>query len=423
MFMRRKNLLIVVFIAAWTASLYAQKEVYIIEPHPLMPGYQAATNIHDIAFHSGLIWVAIDVSNDGALKYNGVDWTSIPVAKHVHHVDEGCDTIEGIIADHSACITVDYLNNIWIGSISHGISKRLSDTDTIWATYTKNCGLAGDIIRKIITVKDTVWVATKSGLTRIIGNTNFKTYRNELPDTNIMCLAIDKSKNIWVGTVAGLSKFNGISWKMEYPVTGGKNHINAITVEDNGNVWVSVHQSGQADKTGLYMYNGSSWTKKSDEEFFHLAFDKKGHLWAATLRDGVKNFNGNFWTQYTTEDGLFHNKIGSIAVDSSGAVWIGCFGGLTKIYDTTTQPQLVIQNFKNENEFISIFPNPTTGKLRIIGHSMFDMRLSDIKIYDIDGKLQTVENRISENEIDISHLAPGIYFLRIDRKTVKIVKQ
>jgi len=56
------------------------------------------------------------------------------------------------------------------------------------------------------------------------------------------------------------------------------------------------------------------------------------------------------------------------------------------------------------------------------------MRLSDIKIYDIVGKLQYSENRIldigkSEIVLDISHLANGMFFFKIDGKTMKFVKE
>jgi len=53
------------------------------------------------------------------------------------------------------------------------------------------------------------------------------------------------------------------------------------------------------------------------------------------------------------------------------------------------------------------------------------MRLSDIKIYDIVGKLQQAESSKQNEEIvlDISHLSAGIYFLKVDGKMVKIVKE
>jgi len=74
---------------------------------------------------------------------------------------------------------------------------------------------------------------------------------------------------------------------------------------------------------------------------------------------------------------------------------------------------------------IQVFPNPTNGQIRITGYPISDMRLSDIKIYDIVGKKQ--ESRISEigqSEIvlDISHLANGLYFLKVDGKVFKIIK-
>ena len=75
---------------------------------------------------------------------------------------------------------------------------------------------------------------------------------------------------------------------------------------------------------------------------------------------------------------------------------------------------------------IEIYPNPTTGKITITGFPMSNMRLSDIKIFDIIGKLQ--ESRISdigksEIVLDISHLSAGVYFLKVGGKVVKIIKE
>jgi len=43
--------------------------------------------------------------------------------------------------------------------------------------------------------------------------------------------------------------------------------------------------------------------------------------------------------------------------------------------------------------------------------------LSNVEVYDIVGKLQK-----AEIEIDLSHLANGLYFLKINGKMFKIVK-
>jgi len=80
---------------------------------------------------------------------------------------------------------------------------------------------------------------------------------------------------------------------------------------------------------------------------------------------------------------------------------------------------------------ITVYPNPTTGELTI---DMSDMRyeMSDMRceIYDIYGKkmsqISNLKSQIS-NQINISHLPAGVYFLRIQTEnkmiTQKIIKQ
>jgi len=51
--------------------------------------------------------------------------------------------------------------------------------------------------------------------------------------------------------------------------------------------------------------------------------------------------------------------------------------------------------------------------------------MGNIEIYDIYGRkhISRFTFHDSHIEIDISHLATGIYFLRIDGKTLKLVKE
>jgi hypothetical protein len=68
-----------------------------------------------------------------------------------------------------------------------------------------------------------------------------------------------------------------------------------------------------------------------------------------------------------------------------------------------------------------IYPNPTSNQLRITN---YELRMGNIEIYDVVGRLQQskIVNLQSEIIIDISHLPAGMYFLYIDRKTIKIIK-
>jgi len=84
-----------------------------------------------------------------------------------------------------------------------------------------------------------------------------------------------------------------------------------------------------------------------------------------------------------------------------------------------------IQDY-SENNRITVFPNPTTGELRITN---YDLRFTCIEVYDLYGKKMKFEivNLKSEIVTDLSHLNSGIYFVRIytDKEVVtrKIIKQ
>ena len=97
---------------------------------------------------------------------------------------------------------------------------------------------------------------------------------------------------------------------------------------------------------------------------------------------------------------------------------------------TVTQNACVGINEIEQNTAIKVFPNPTNGQLRVTSYGSAPLTdqnrtLSIVEVYDIVGKLQ--ESRISEigkSEIvlDISHLANGMYFLKVDGKVFKVIK-
>jgi len=71
---------------------------------------------------------------------------------------------------------------------------------------------------------------------------------------------------------------------------------------------------------------------------------------------------------------------------------------------------------------ILIYPNPTTGELRIENG---ELRIVNIEVFDIYGKkLNDFQFSIlnSQLKIDISHLSAGVYFLRIGERMFKVVK-
>lgn len=76
---------------------------------------------------------------------------------------------------------------------------------------------------------------------------------------------------------------------------------------------------------------------------------------------------------------------------------------------------------EREENIPILYPNPTSGKLTIENEQL---TIENVEVYDALGKLlqSTIVNQKSEITIDVSHLEKGIYFLRMDNKVAKIIK-
>jgi len=80
------------------------------------------------------------------------------------------------------------------------------------------------------------------------------------------------------------------------------------------------------------------------------------------------------------------------------------------------------------NENVTVYPNPTTGKFSVVSSQLSEMTGEvEIEIFDVVGRKYDVgaKNILPDDEIeiDISHLASGIYFVKINGITKKITKK
>lgn len=93
--------------------------------------------------------------------------------------------------------------------------------------------------------------------------------------------------------------------------------------------------------------------------------DKAGNLWFGTTGDGLFKYDGKFFTQYTTSNGLNHNSVNHILEDKDGKIWIGTDAGLV-LYDGKTFKEIKIPFRKNipanRYEVLSIMQDKS-GKL------------------------------------------------------------
>lgn len=85
-----------------------------------------------------------------------------------------------------------------------------------------------------------------------------------------------------------------------------------------------------------------------------------------------------------------------------------------------TNSEVGIDEFTRNDLPFTIFPNPTTGELKIESEKL---KVNKAELFDIYGKLLAIYDLRLTTKIDISHFPVGIYLLRIDGITIKIAKQ
>ena len=81
-----------------------------------------------------------------------------------------------------------------------------------------------------------------------------------------------------------------------------------------------------------------------------------------------------------------------------------------------------IETITNDPSQITVYPNPTTGQLRITN---YELRIDNVEIFDVMGKKLSSHHLIptSSNQLDISRFPAGIYFLKMTTETEIVTKK
>jgi hypothetical protein len=99
--------------------------------------------------------------------------------------------------------------------------------------------------------------------------------------------------------------------------------------------------------------------------------------------------------------------------------------GITKFEYKVTVTRSDVSIIETEcNVPLQVYPNPTTSQLRIANYKLRNNTI--IEIFDMVGRnvgTYCIHLENTEIIVDLSHLSAGMYFLKVDGKTVKFVKE
>jgi predicted phosphodiesterase len=164
----------------------------------------------------------------------------------------------------------------------------------------------------------------------------------------------------------------------------------------------------------LYFLNGYSGAKK----YYPTPF--------ASMPDSSITGVSNYLSLFTGRFGQNGNPTYSHVSVSTDCIIITTYEVLPNGADALLDEIKMAKNIcdSSHHEFldkISIYPNPTTGELRMENG---EWRITNVEIYDIYGKnVSNLISHISNQKINISYLNSGIYFVMIDTEQGRIIKK
>jgi len=113
------------------------------------------------------------------------------------------------------------------------------------------------------------------------------------------------------------------------------NNVNCINIYKN-HLWAGT-EGGVIKwdlKTGSYQ-KFTTAEGLAHNNIVSIAIDSSGNKWFGTNGYGVSKFDGTIWTTFSKENGLSDNYISTIIVDTKGNIWFGTNNnGVTKYNDT-----------------------------------------------------------------------------------------
>ena len=222
-------------------------------------------------------------------------------------------------------------NNWWLATKGEGLVNLNFDgteaynflNDTSLTTSTLTGVLLDDVGQ--------LWLSSRFGFFKYDGHT-FKSFseKNGLKTSDVRDLIRDRDGNIWIATYgSGLLKFSGEEF-YAYTTQDGlsSNAVMSILEDRDRSIWLSTFDKGisKFSNGAIIPYDLAELT--GNNRIWTSLYDHSDNLWFGSS-DGLFKYDGQKFTQYTTEDSLTDNMVLCLFQDQNKRIWIGTSKGVT----------------------------------------------------------------------------------------------
>ncbi len=331
-------------------------------------------------------------TNRGLCRYTGLSWRYYTDADHLVG-----NQVNALAFEQSASGP-----GLWVAT-TQGVSLLEVDVNGVTEStgYTTGDGLLDDDVADIaIDSRQGKFFGSAGGITWFHdGVMDQLTYgQNKEYMCNSPVRRMDMfNDTLYIAQDGGIGRFvsgvDGVSgatrWTSEYGMTPWSGNIRSVMVTGvdrqyfGTDAGVETH-SGYYAKANWGLFSTDSGLVHND--VISIAEDSNGGLWFGTC-GGVSNYAGGTWTSYTMADGLLNDTVYDIGFDLDGSVWFATGAGACRLFEGTFQdfitavPEQVASLFRFE-----VFYNRTSGSMHLAYHLNEPDPVS-ARLYSVNGML------------------------------------
>lgn len=261
--------------------------------------------------HDGVLWIATD--GGGVCRFDGEEVKCLTESN-------------GLSSNFVWSLTEDREGNLWISTYRGGIDRYSGDR---FVRFSPPGGFGGDVVRSILEDrKGNLWFGTlRNGAARWDGETLTQfTTRDGLMSDFVLTVFEDRDFDLWFGTFQGISRFDGRSFRSFGVAEGLPDRVvRAIQQDEEGHIWIGTNVGGVSIYDGENFRNFSIADGLTDDRITALARGKAGVMWIGS-QDGLTKYTDGRFVDFGAELGIRPRNISHLIDDGADRLWIGEYG-------------------------------------------------------------------------------------------------